>query len=64
LQQPTLPAMAGMSIDGVDHRFGHPLRLCEKTYRAKAQRLRSVAETMSNAQSINWFQAVKIKSGQ
>jgi hypothetical protein len=56
--------MAGISIDGVDHRFGHPLRLCEKTYRAKAQRLRSVAETMTNAQSINWFQAVKIKSGQ
>jgi uncharacterized membrane protein YfbV (UPF0208 family) len=27
----------------------------------KAQRLRSVAETMINAQSINWFQAVKIK---
>jgi hypothetical protein len=53
--------MAGISIDGVDHRFGHPLRLCEKPYRAKAQRLRSVAETMINAQSINWFQAVKIK---
>jgi hypothetical protein len=27
----------------------------------KAQRLRSVAETMINAQSINWFQAVMIK---
>ena len=27
----------------------------------KAQRLRSVAETMINAQSINWFQALKIK---
>jgi hypothetical protein len=56
--------MAGISIDGVDHRFGHHLRLCEKPYRSKAQRLRSVAETMINAQSINWFQADKIKSGQ
>ena len=27
----------------------------------KTQRLRSVAETMINAQSIHWFQAVKIK---
>jgi hypothetical protein len=35
--------------------------LCEKASRAKAQTLRSVAETMVNAQLINWFQAVDIK---
>ena len=38
-----------------------PLRLCEKTSRAKAQRLRLIAETTIKAQLINWFQAVKIK---
>ena len=31
------------------------------SYRAKAQRLRSMAETMTIAQVINWFQAVEIK---
>jgi hypothetical protein len=46
---------------GVDHRFGHTLRLCEKPSRAKAQSVPSVAETMVNAQLINWFQAVEIK---
>jgi hypothetical protein len=46
---------------GVDHRFGHPLRLCEKPSRAKAQRAPSVAETMVNAQLTHWFQAVEIK---
>jgi hypothetical protein len=44
-----------------DHRFGRPLRLCEKPSRAKAQSAHSVAETMVNAQLINWFQAVEIK---
>src|SRR6266511_4121867 len=45
---------------GVDH-FGRPWRLCEKPSRAKAPRAHSVAETMVNAQLINWFQAVEIK---
>jgi hypothetical protein len=46
---------------GVDYLFGHPLRLCEKPYRAKAQSVCSLAELMVNAQLINWFQAVNIK---
>jgi len=50
--------IAGASIDGVDRRFGHCLRLCEKPYRAKTQ---TVAETTVNAQLINWFQTVEIK---
>jgi hypothetical protein len=37
------------------------LRLREKSSRAKAQRLRLIAETTIKAQLINWFQAVKIK---
>ena len=37
------------------------MRLCEKPSRAKAQRLHSVAETMINAQLMNWFQGVEIK---
>jgi uncharacterized membrane protein YfbV (UPF0208 family) len=37
------------------------LRLCEKPSRAKAQWLHSVAETMINAQLMNWFQGVEIK---
>ena len=37
------------------------LRLREKSSRTKAQRLRSIAETMIKAQLINWFQAVEIK---
>jgi len=41
-----------------------PLRHCEKPPRAKAQRLRSVAETAIKAQLIDWFQAVEKKSGQ
>src|SRR5262245_3851343 len=38
-----------------------PLRICEKPSRKKAERLRSIAETMIKAQQINWFQAVEIK---
>jgi hypothetical protein len=34
---------------------------CEEPARAKAQRLRLIAETTTKAQLINWFQAVKIK---
>jgi hypothetical protein len=35
-----------------------PLRLCEKTSRAKAQRLRLIAETTIKAQLINWLSRV------
>ncbi len=37
------------------------LRLCEKPSHAKAQMLRSIAETMIKALLINWFQAVELK---
>ena len=38
-----------------------PLRFCEEPSRKKAQRLRSIAETIIKAQLINWFQAIEIK---
>jgi hypothetical protein len=36
---------------GLDHRFGHPLRLWETPFCAKTQRSRLMAETMVKAQS-------------